>query len=198
MEEGTHPRRIAGEDPVGEGVDLEEADGIQDIGVVNAYVIGWYGSVRDPFGGREGDQGYLLSAEYRMPLFLMPISPKGELVGFGFHLFTDAGDAWYDGADASRSLRSWGAGLHINLDTWQLRFEAARTEVTEPGSRYVDFLVPGLLAFILMITSVITTALARLSVSIWCSTASGSEGSMTTAVAPRDQSASMPMMKLLE
>ena len=33
-----------------------------------------------PYASREGDNGYLLSAEYRMPLFLMPISPQGEIV----------------------------------------------------------------------------------------------------------------------
>jgi outer membrane protein assembly factor BamA len=80
-----------------------------------------------PYAQREGDQGYLLSAEYRIPLFLMPISPKGELVGFGFHLFTDAGDAWFDGAEAGRSMFSYGVGAHVNLDTWNFRFEAART-----------------------------------------------------------------------
>ena len=42
----------------GDGLRLVEADGIQDIGVVNAYVIGWYGSALDPFGGREGDTGF--------------------------------------------------------------------------------------------------------------------------------------------
>jgi outer membrane protein assembly factor BamA len=80
-----------------------------------------------PYAQREGDEGYLLTAEYRIPLFLMPISPNGELVGFGFHLFSDAGDAWFDGAEAGRSMFSYGAGAHVNLDTWQFRFEAART-----------------------------------------------------------------------
>jgi len=80
------------------------------------------------FASREGEKGYLLSVEYRMPLFLMQISPKGELVGFGFHVFGDAGDAWYDGAEAGVAQMSYGAGAHLNLDTWQLRFEAARTK----------------------------------------------------------------------
>jgi hypothetical protein len=35
----------------GDGLRLLEADGIQDIGVIDAYVIGWLGSARDPFGG---------------------------------------------------------------------------------------------------------------------------------------------------
>ncbi|MBM4131027.1 hypothetical protein FJ250_08355, partial [bacterium] len=37
----------------GNGLKLVEADGIQDIGVLDAYVLGWYGSWRDPFGGRD-------------------------------------------------------------------------------------------------------------------------------------------------
>jgi len=35
----------------GDGLRLVEADGIQDIGVLNAYVMGWTGSLLDPFGG---------------------------------------------------------------------------------------------------------------------------------------------------
>lgn len=37
----------------GNGLKLVEADGIQDIGVLDSYVLGWYGSWRDPFGGRD-------------------------------------------------------------------------------------------------------------------------------------------------
>ncbi len=37
----------------GQGLKLVEADGLQDIGVLDAYVLGWYGSWRDPFGGRD-------------------------------------------------------------------------------------------------------------------------------------------------
>jgi M6 family metalloprotease-like protein len=39
----------------GDGLKLVEADGLQDIGVLDAYVLGWYGSWRDPFGGRDLD-----------------------------------------------------------------------------------------------------------------------------------------------
>jgi len=35
----------------GDGLRLVEADGIQDIGILNAYTLGWYGTVYDPFGG---------------------------------------------------------------------------------------------------------------------------------------------------
>ncbi len=33
----------------GDGLKLVEADGIPDIGVLDSYVLGWYGSARDPF-----------------------------------------------------------------------------------------------------------------------------------------------------
>jgi len=39
----------------GDGLRLVEADGIDDIGVINAYVLGWFGSWRDPFGGFDLD-----------------------------------------------------------------------------------------------------------------------------------------------
>jgi UDP-N-acetylmuramoyl-L-alanyl-D-glutamate--2,6-diaminopimelate ligase len=61
----------------------------------------------------------------------MPISPQGEIVGFGFHLFTDAGDAWFEGADPVTSMFSYGAGAHINVTRFQVRFEAARTRGLE-------------------------------------------------------------------
>lgn len=38
----------------GDGLRLVEADGIQDIGVFENYVLGWYGSANDPFGTNSG------------------------------------------------------------------------------------------------------------------------------------------------
>jgi outer membrane protein assembly factor BamA len=113
-----------------------QTDGATNID--NALYFGGPETVRGyPFAQREGEEGYLLTAEYRMPLFLMPISPQGEIIGAGFHLFTDAGDAWYHGAEAGRSMLSYGAGLHLNIDTLQLRFEAARTR---EGSWMFEFM----------------------------------------------------------
>jgi len=107
----------------------------------NRLYLGGPGSVRGmPFGQIEGDEGYLLSAEYRVPLFIMPISPQGELVGLGLHFFGDAGNAWRHGAEAGRALQSAGAGLHLNLDTLQFRFEAARTSTGEWGFEFMDTL----------------------------------------------------------
>ncbi len=79
-----------------------------------------------PYARREGEHGYLLSAEVRWPLFLLPVAVTGEVVGLGLHGFFDTGDAWFDGADPGRALQSFGAGVHLNLLSWQLRFEAAR------------------------------------------------------------------------
>lgn len=80
------------------------------------------------FGSLEGEEGWLLTAEYRLPLLLVPIAPGGETVGFGLHAFTDGGQAWWDGARPGNPVFTWGAGAHVSLDTWQLRFEAARDE----------------------------------------------------------------------
>lgn len=105
----------------------------------NALFFGGPTTVRgQPFASREGEEGYLLSVEYRLPLFLMQISPKGEMVGFGFHLFGDAGDTWFEGADPGVAMMSYGAGAHLNLDTWQLRFEAARTDDGEWRFEFMD------------------------------------------------------------
>jgi M6 family metalloprotease-like protein len=38
-----------------DGLKLVEADGLQDIGILNNYYLGWYGSWRDPFGGYDLD-----------------------------------------------------------------------------------------------------------------------------------------------
>lgn len=79
-----------------------------------------------PYARREGEHGYLLSAELRWPLFLLPVAVTGEVVGFGLHAFFDAADAWFDGTDPGRALQGLGVGVHLNLLTWQFRFEAAR------------------------------------------------------------------------
>jgi M6 family metalloprotease-like protein len=46
----------------GDGIRLLEADGIQDIGVLDSYVLGWYGSWRDPFGEDNGYQNVYIDA----------------------------------------------------------------------------------------------------------------------------------------
>ncbi|MCP4573845.1 MAG: BamA/TamA family outer membrane protein [bacterium] len=90
------------------------------------------------FGLQEGDEGYLLSVEYRIPLFIMPISPRGELIGAGLHAFADAGDAWYHVGEAGEAKQSWGAGVHLNLDTLNLRFEAAQNRDGDWRFEFMD------------------------------------------------------------
>ncbi len=95
------------------------------------HIIRWGGpeTVRGaPYAGREGDRAYIATAELRWPLFMMPVAVTGEQVGLGLHAFTDVGDAYYvDQYDtAPRSMFSFGGGIHVNLLTWQLRFEAAK------------------------------------------------------------------------
>ncbi len=90
------------------------------------------------FGSLEGEEGWLLTAEYRLPLVLVPIAPGGESVGMGLHAFVDGGQAWYDGADPGNPVVTWGAGTHLSLDTWQLRFEAARDEAGDWHFEFAD------------------------------------------------------------
>lgn len=46
----------------GDGLRLVEADGIQDIGILDAYVLGWIGSYRDPFNEVNNDALYIEGA----------------------------------------------------------------------------------------------------------------------------------------
>ena len=46
----------------GDGLRILEADGIQDIGVLESYVLGWYGSYRDPYGEESGFQNVYTDA----------------------------------------------------------------------------------------------------------------------------------------
>ncbi len=102
----------------------------------------WWGGPETIRGYRyaslEGEEGWLLSAEYRWPLFLMPISSEGHVIGIGVHLFWDAGDAWYDGGSPGSPLMSWGAGAHMNLSSLNLRFECARTREGENVFQFED------------------------------------------------------------
>ena len=86
----------------------------------------------------EGEHGYLLSVEYRAPLFQMPISPQGEMIGFGLHAFADAGDTWFDGASSGEAKKDFGVGAHLLLGTMQLRFEVARTADGDTRFQFMD------------------------------------------------------------
>ncbi len=90
------------------------------------------------FATIEGEEGYLLSCEYRWPLFLMPISGDGRVIGLGLHAFADLGDAWFDGAEPGDGNFSWGGGAHVNISTQQFRFEIARTEDGQSVFQFED------------------------------------------------------------
>ena len=87
------------------------------------------------YGTLAGEEGFLLTAEYRLPLFLMSISGDGRVIGIGLHAFGDAGGNWQDG-ETRGTLFSWGAGTHINLSDHQFRFEFA---VNEDGDTRFQF-----------------------------------------------------------
>jgi outer membrane protein assembly factor BamA len=90
------------------------------------------------YASLEGEEGYLLSLEYRLPFFLMPLSANGQVIGVGLHAFTDAGDAWYDGAQGNEALIGWGLGLHLSISTQQFRFEIARTKEGDNAFQFAD------------------------------------------------------------
>ncbi len=91
-----------------------------------------------PYARIEGERGYLLSVEYRWPLFLMPISAKGDVIGIGLHVFSDLGDAWYVGNDPGLARLGWGGGVHLNVWNLQFRFEYARTRDGRGAFQFAD------------------------------------------------------------
>lgn len=105
----------------------------------NTLFLGGPDNVRGAgFGSLEGEEGWLLTAEYRLPLVMVPIAPGGESVGLGLHAFVDGGQAWWDGAEPGAPVVTWGVGTHVSLDTWQLRFEAARDEAGDWHFEFAD------------------------------------------------------------
>ncbi len=99
------------------------------------------------YASLEGERAWLLSAEYRWPIFLMPIAPQRAL-GLGIHLFWDMGDAWYHDARPYRvpqnvryapgPLMSWGGGAYINLSSQNFRFEIARNRDGQNAFQFED------------------------------------------------------------
>ncbi|MBU0741794.1 BamA/TamA family outer membrane protein [bacterium] len=89
------------------------------------------------YASREGEEGFLLSVEYRWPLFLMTISGDGRVIGIGLHAFGDAGSNWWDG-DRRGTLYGYGGGAHINISDHQFRFELAFTGEGEAVFQFMD------------------------------------------------------------
>jgi outer membrane protein assembly factor BamA len=86
----------------------------------------------------EGEEAYLLTAEYRWPLFLMPISPRGHTIGMGVHFFVDCGDVWYDHQEPRTTRLGYGAGFHLSVSTLQFRFEIAWARDGEARFEFAD------------------------------------------------------------
>jgi len=85
----------------------------------------------------EGEEGWLLSLEYRWPLFLMPISADGRVIGIGLHAFYDrGGNAYHDQDIAVRD--DYGLGAHFNVSAHQFRFEVARTDDDRTVFQFMD------------------------------------------------------------
>ncbi len=89
------------------------------------------------YGEIEGEEGWLLSGEYRWPLFLVPISADGRVISGGLHAFGDAGEiAFHEGTAGVR--HSYGAGLHLGLSSHVFRFEVARTRDGRTAFQFMD------------------------------------------------------------
>lgn len=89
------------------------------------------------YGSLAGEEGFLLGAEYRWPLFLMTISGDGRVVGVGLHAFADAGSNWWDG-ETRDTLYSWGGGAHLGVSDHQFRFEVAFDENGHASFQFMD------------------------------------------------------------
>ncbi|HEX9641069.1 MAG TPA: BamA/TamA family outer membrane protein [Candidatus Krumholzibacteria bacterium] len=91
------------------------------------------------FGSIEGDQHFLASFEIRRPIFLMKLL-EGRALGVGVHAFHDWGKAYEHGAgfDSAAIVRSWGAGIHFNFNTRNLRLEWARNEDGDDSVLFED------------------------------------------------------------
>jgi len=78
------------------------------------------------FSSVRGDENFLATIELRRPVFLVPLR-EGRAVGLGFHAFVDWGTAWEAAQSISdaKMRHSGGIGLHLNLNTYNLRFEWA-------------------------------------------------------------------------
>ncbi len=85
----------------------------------------------------EAEEGWLLSAEYRWPLFLMPISADGKVVAIGLHIFGDMGAADFDEITGV-TRHDFGAGIHLGISDHVFRFEAARTDEDRTAFVFMD------------------------------------------------------------
>lgn len=90
------------------------------------------------YASKRGEEGFILSAEYRIPLFLMNISGNDKVVGCGLHFFADSGNTWEKDMPKDRPLYSYGTGIHLVIAEQQFRFEMAKTEDGKTVFQFMD------------------------------------------------------------
>ncbi len=78
------------------------------------------------FSSVRGDENFLATLELRHPILMVPLR-DGRAVGVGVHGFIDWGTAWEQAQSLgdAKMRHSGGVGLHVNLNTYNLRFEWA-------------------------------------------------------------------------
>lgn len=91
------------------------------------------------FSSLRGDRHFIATVELRRPIFLVPLR-EGRAVGLGVHGFGDWGQAWDHDFDTSkvRMRYSGGVGVHLNLNTYNLRFEWAWTDHDGNAFQFAD------------------------------------------------------------
>jgi len=112
----------------GDGLKLVEADGIQDIGVLDAYVLGWYGSDRDPFSPWN-EAGY---PELFPEGAGRPTSRTNDRAWTGLRLWEIADDG-----EAHGAVMSLRAAVEPLRTGWPVSLPAAGDE-SAPAARALD------------------------------------------------------------
>jgi len=112
----------------GDGLKLVEADGIQDIGVLDAYVLGWYGSELDPFSPWNPGGYRELFAEGTG----VPTSRAFDRSWTGLHLWDIADDGAAHGA-----VMALQAAVEPLAEGWPLALPPAG-DVAGPAPRALD------------------------------------------------------------
>ncbi len=90
------------------------------------------------YASKRGEEGFILSAEYRIPLFLMNISGNDKVVGCGMHFFVDSGNTWEKDNSKGSPLYSYGTGVHLVIAEQQFRFEVAETKEGKTVFQFMD------------------------------------------------------------
>ncbi len=90
------------------------------------------------YASKRGEEGFILSAEFRIPLFLMTITGNDKVIGCGLHFFVDNGNTWEKDKPKGSPLYSYGTGVHLAIADQQFRFEIAETEDGKTIFQFMD------------------------------------------------------------